>query len=263
MTEAKLTAASLFSVKDKTALVTGGSRGIGLMIAQGLVANGARVYIAARKPDQCVAAAERLGAHGYCQALPADLSTLAGVEGLAAAYGEREQGLDILVNNAGVTWGAPVGGFPEKGWDKVLDVNLKAVFFLTQALLPRLEHAAQPGNPARIVNIGSVDGLGVSLFEAFSYGAAKAGLHHLTRMLAKHLADRPITVNAIAPGPFLSDMLETVMDSHGETMKKMVPLGRFGDEADITGAVLYLASRAGAYVTGASLVLDGGSLTTR
>lgn len=263
MTNEQFATETLFSVKGKTALVTGGARGIGLMIAEGLVVNGARVYIASRKAAACQAAAERLSAQGFCQALPADLSAIDGVTALAAAFRERESALDILVNNAGVTWGAPVAAFPEKGWDKVMDVNLKAVFFLTQALLPQLEQAAKPADPARVINIGSIDGLGVSLFEAYSYGAAKAGLHHLTRMLAKNLANRPITVNTIAPGPFLSDMLGTVMDSHGQQMMEMVPLGRFGKPEDVAAAVIYLASRAGAYITGSTLVLDGGAQTTR
>jgi NAD(P)-dependent dehydrogenase (short-subunit alcohol dehydrogenase family) len=253
----------LFSVEGKTVLVTGGSRGIGLMIARDLVESGARVYISSRKAEVCTAAARELSAEGTCTALPADLSRRDECVRLAAGFGARERSLDILVNNAGATWGAPLDQFPEAGWDKILDVNLKGVFYLTQALLPAIRAAATPENPARIINIGSVDGLrapgGRSFeFETYSYSASKAALHHLTRVLAKRLGSENITVNAIAPGPFDTQMMTAVLAEHSEEVAATSLLGRLGQPGDIAGAVRYLAARAGSYVTGTVLCVDGG-----
>jgi NAD(P)-dependent dehydrogenase (short-subunit alcohol dehydrogenase family) len=253
----------LFSVQGKTVLVTGGSRGIGLMIARDLVESGARVYISSRKTGVCAAAARELSAEGTCTALPADLSRRDECVRLAAEFGARERSLDILVNNAGATWGAPLDQFPEAGWDKILDVNLKGVFYLTQALLPAIRAAATPENPARIINIGSVDGLrapgGRSFeFETYSYSASKAALHHLTRVLAKRLGSENITVNAIAPGPFDTQMMTAVLAEHSEEVAATSLLGRLGQPGDIAGAVRYLAARAGSYVTGTVLCVDGG-----
>ena len=253
----------LFSVQGKTVLVTGGSRGIGLMIARDLVESGARVYISSRKAAVCAAAARELSAEGACTALPADLSRRDECVRLAAEFGARERSLDILVNNAGATWGAPLDQFPEAGWDKILDVNLKGVFYLTQALLPAIRAAATPENPARVINIGSVDGLrapgGRSFeFETYSYSASKAALHHLTRVLAKRLGSENITVNAIAPGPFDTQMMTAVLAEHSEEVAATSLLGRLGQPGDIAGAVRYLAARAGSYVTGTVLCVDGG-----
>ncbi len=253
----------LFSVEGKTVLVTGGSRGIGLMIARDLVESGARVYISSRKAAVCAAAARELSAEGTCMALPADLSRREECVRLAAGFGARERSLDILVNNAGATWGAPLDQFPEAGWDKILDVNLKGVFYLTQALLPLIRAAATPENPARVINIGSVDGLrapgGRSFeFETYSYSASKAALHHLTRVLAKRLGSENITVNAIAPGPFDTQMMAAVLSEHSEEVAATSLLGRLGQPGDIAGAVRYLAARAGSYVTGTVLPVDGG-----
>jgi NAD(P)-dependent dehydrogenase (short-subunit alcohol dehydrogenase family) len=248
----------LFSVEGKTALVTGGSRGIGLMIARGLVEGGAKVYVSSRKAEVCEQVAAELSRVGACAALPADLSTEAACLRLAEQVGEREPGLHVLVNNAGATWGAPLEDYPAAAWDKVLDLNLKAPFFLTRALLPLLAAAAAPGDPARVVNVGSIDGLRVPPVPTYAYSASKAGLHHLTRVLAKELGPRGITVNAIAPGPFESKMMAETLRRFGDEIAAAAPLGRIGRPDDMAGAALYLASRAGAYVTGAVLPVDGG-----
>ena len=251
---------NLFSIAGKTALVTGGSRGIGLMIARGYVAAGARVYISSRKADVCTAAAAELGKSGTCIAVPADLSSLSGIEHVVREISARETQLDILVNNAGATWGGKVDDFPESGWDKVMDLNVKSVFFLTQKFLPLLEAAARPTAPARVINIGSIDGLHTSLFDNFSYGPAKAAVHHLTRVLATHLAARHITVNAIAPGPFATDMMAPMVARMGDEIINRVPLKRMGGQEDAAGMAIFLASRAASYVTGTVLPLDGGML---
>lgn len=248
----------LFSITGKTALVTGGGRGIGLMIARGYVEQGATVYIASRKADVCDKAAAELSEIGTCVSLPADLSRVDEIERVVGELTEREARLDILVNNAGATWGGALDAFPEQGWDKVMDVNVKGVFFLTQKLLPLLEHAATLDDPARVINIGSVDGIRTPLFENFSYAASKAGLHHLTRMLATRLGKRHITVNAVAPGPFATDMMEGMFETMGETIRGEVPLGRLGNAQDAAGIAIFLASRAAAYITGAIIPVDGG-----
>jgi len=249
---------NLFDISGKVALVTGGSRGIGEMIAEGFVANGVKTYISARKADACNATAERLSEQGECISIPADLSTNEGVSRLADEIKSRESRLDILVNNAGATWGAPIEEFPESAWDKVMDINVKGPFFLTQALLPLLEAAASAEDPARIINVGSIDGLNVNKMGTYSYGPSKAAIHHLTRTFASHLADRNITANAIAPGPFPSKMTAGIAQAMGEEIRKQVPLKRWGEPADMAGAAIYLASKAGAYVSGAVIPVDGG-----
>jgi NAD(P)-dependent dehydrogenase (short-subunit alcohol dehydrogenase family) len=253
----------LFSVKGKTAVVTGGSRGIGLMIARGYVEAGARVYISSRKAEVCEQVAEELSRVGECLPLPADLSGEEGCMRLAVAVGEREQRLHVLVNNAGATWGAPLEAFPSSAWDKLLDLNLKAPFFLTRALLPLLQAAATPDDPARVINIGSIDGLTVPAFPTWAYAASKAGLHHLTRVLARELGPRGVTVNAVAPGPFESKMMAQTLRDFGDAIAASSPLGRIGRPDDMAGVALYLAGRAGAYVTGAVIPVDGGIATTR
>jgi len=261
----------LFSIKGKTALVTGGSRGIGEMIAAGFLANGAKVYISARKADVCAATANRLSEayDGECIALTADLSQLAGVESLTKQLSERESTLDILVNNAGASWGAPLELFPEVGWDKVMDTNVKGVFFLTQKLLPLLRQAASAASPARVINIGSVDGIKAATFDSFSYGASKAAVHHLTRFMAAHLTKEHILFNAIAPGPFPTWMLSTGVGFGGETenvdwqlVGKHNPSGRVGTAQDIAGLAIFLCSRAGEYVVGQTIACDGGVVGT-
>jgi NAD(P)-dependent dehydrogenase (short-subunit alcohol dehydrogenase family) len=253
----------LFSVQGKVALVTGGSRGIGEMIARGLSAAGARVYISSRKAEACESlAAELFAEGGDAVALPADLGTPEGADRLAAALSEREQALHLLVNNAGATWGAPLGEYPADGFDKVMDLNVRGVFLLTQALLGPLRQAASAADPARVINIGSVDGLAVPVFDSFAYSASKAAVHHLTRHLGKALADDDVTVNAIAPGFFPSKMTAFLLD-HEEEVAAGVPRGRMGEPEDIAGTVLWLASRAGAYLTGAVVPVDGGIATLR
>ncbi len=249
---------NLFDVSGKVALVTGGSRGIGEMIAEGFVANGVKTYISSRKADTCNATAERLSEQGECISILADLSTNAGIAGLADEIRSREERLDILVNNAGATWGAAIEEFPESGWDKVMDINVKGPFFLSQALLPLLEKSATSEDPARIIMVGSVDGLGVNRLPTFSYGPSKAAVHHLARTLASHLAERNITVNAIAPGPFPSKMMQHTLETMGEQIKKGVPLKRIGEPADMAGVAIYLSSRASSYVTGVIIPVDGG-----
>jgi NAD(P)-dependent dehydrogenase (short-subunit alcohol dehydrogenase family) len=253
----------LFDLTGKVAVVTGGTRGIGLMMARGLLQAGARVYISARKPDEGAQARTELAPHGTVHFVQADLSTEEECLRLAAEVGRLEDELHILVNNAGATWGAPLQEFPASGWDKVLDLNLKAPFFLTRAFLPLLEEAGTDDDPARVVNVGSIDGLHVPPMHTYSYSASKAGLHHLTRVLAKELGPRRITVNAVAPGPFESKMMAATLENFGAEIAARAPLGRIGRPDDMAGAVVFLASRAGAYVTGAVLPVDGGIATTR
>lgn len=247
---------AIFSLQGRTALITGGSRGIGRMIAAGFLAQGARVYISARKAAACDQTAAELSGLGHCVSLPADVSTVQGARALAAAYSEREQSLDILVNNAGAAWGAPFDEFPESGWDKVVDLNLKAPFFLTQALAAPLRRAAQT-QPAKVINIASIDGISVNPQETYSYAASKAGLIHLTRRMALRLIGDGIVVSAIAPGAFASDMNRDARD-HSEELSRRIPAGRIGTDEDMAGATIFLASRAGDYVVGETLVVDGG-----
>lgn len=260
---------NLFSIEGKVALVTGGSRGIGEMIAAGFLANGAKVYISSRKADVCNATAERLAKEygGECISIPGDLSGLPGIEKVAGELASRESRLDILVNNAGASWGASLEEFPESGWDKVMDTNVKGVFFLTQKLLPLLKAAGTAEDPARVINIGSVDGIKTPAFETFSYGPSKAALHHLTRVLAGHLVKQNIIVNAIAPGPFPTWMLSTGVGFRGETegvnwaaVGRGNPRGRVGTPEDIAGLAIFLSSRAGAYTVGETITCDGGSV---
>jgi NAD(P)-dependent dehydrogenase (short-subunit alcohol dehydrogenase family) len=249
----------LFGLAGKIALVTGGSRGIGEMIAEGFVARGVKTYISSRKADVCDETARRLSAGGAeCVSIPADLSSMEGIQYLADELVDREARLDILVNNAGAAWGEPVDDFPESGWDKVMTVNLKSPFFLTQKLLPLLAQAASHESPARVINIGSIDGLHVTDLPTFSYGASKAGLHHLTRVLALHLADRHINVNAIAPGPFETKMMAHTLKTAGDKIVRRVPRKRIGVAADMAGAAIFLSSPASSYVTGVVLPVDGG-----
>ena len=248
----------LFSLKGRTALITGGSRGIGRMIAAGFIAQGAKVYISARKADVCEkTAAELSKGGGTCVALPVDASTVEGVQALAKAYAAKESKLDILVNNAGAAWLEKFDKFPEKGWDKVVDLNLKTPFFLTQALAPQLRAAASKSKPAKVINIASIDGVSVNMQETYSYAASKAGLIHLTRRMALRLIEDHIVVSAIAPGAFASDM-NTLARDQGEEVAKRIPARRIGTDEDMAGAAIYLASRAGDYVVGATLVVDGG-----
>ena len=246
----------LFSLQGRTALVTGGSRGIGRMIAAGFLAQGAKVYISSRKAADCDATAKELSARGECISLPADVSTLEGVNALVAAFTARESALDILVNNAGAAWGESFDSFPEKGWDKVVDLNLKTPFFLTQALIAPLRAAAQK-QPAKVINIASIDGMRLNPLETYSYHASKSGLIYLTRRLAKRLIRDWIVVNAIAPGPFASEMNRAARDQADE-VSRHVPLGRIGTDEDMAAAAIYLASRAGDYVVGATIPVDGG-----
>jgi NAD(P)-dependent dehydrogenase (short-subunit alcohol dehydrogenase family) len=252
----------LFDLSGKTAVVTGGSRGIGLMIARGLLEAGARVYISSRKADACAAAERELTPYGKIVAIPADLSAEAECLRLAEEVGQREPALHVLVNNAGATWGAPLEEFPAAAWDKVTDLNLKAPFFLTRAFLPLLEAAGTPDDPARVINIGSIDGLRVPPFPTYAYSASKAGLHHLTRVLARELGPRRITVNAVAPGPFESKMMAATLQAFGDAIIDAAPLKRIGRPDDMAGVAIYLASRAGAYVTGAVIPVDGGIAST-
>ena len=250
----------LFSVAGKTVLVTGGSRGIGKMIATGFVAGGARVYVSSRKADACEATASELSELGACQPLPADLSTEAGCRGLASELAEREDRLHVLVNNAGNTWGAPLEDFDDAAWERVLSLNVKGVFHTTKFLVTALRAAATADDPARVVNVGSIDGLRVPILETYSYSASKAAVHMLTRHLAKKLAPE-ITVNAIAPGPFESKMMAATLEAFGEQIVAGAPLKRIGRPDDMAGVAVFLASRAGAYLTGAVIPVDGGIST--
>jgi NAD(P)-dependent dehydrogenase (short-subunit alcohol dehydrogenase family) len=256
-----MSASDLFSIAGKTALVTGGTRGIGRMIAEGFVEAGASVTISSRKADACAEVAAELSAKGTCVGIPADLSTEAGCRALAEEMASRVDHLDVLVNNAGATWGAPLAEFDEAAFDKVLALNVKGVFHLTKFLVPLLEAAGTVDRPARIINIGSIDGIRIPVLETYSYSASKAAVHQLTRHLAKRLAPT-ITVNAIAPGPFQSKMMAATLDAFGEQIAASAPLKRIGRPDDMAGAAIYLSSRAGAYLTGAIIPVDGGIATT-
>jgi NAD(P)-dependent dehydrogenase (short-subunit alcohol dehydrogenase family) len=246
---------NLFRLDGRTALITGGSRGIGKMIAAGFIAQGAKVYISSRKADACFAAAEELGPN--CVALPQDVSTVAGCRALAAQYAEAAGALDILVNNAGAAWGEPFEIFPEKGWDKVMDLNVKSPFFLTQALHSALKAAASRERPAKVINITSIDGQRLNPWETYSYQASKSALIYLTKRMAARLIDDAINVTSIAPGAFASEMNKAARD-HGEAIAKSIPAKRIGVDEDMAGAAIYLASRAGDYVVGDTITVDGG-----
>ena len=254
---------NLFDVSGRTAIVTGGSRGIGYMVAEGLVRNGAKVYITSRKVEELDQAAEQLGHFGDCVALPSDLSDEASMLGFVEEFRNREEKLHILVNNAGAAWGAPLGKFPASGFDKVLDVNVKAPFMLTQSLVPELRATGTSEDPARVVMIGSIDGLRVPFGDNYSYSASKAGVHMLARHMAHHLASEHINVNVIAPGPFESKMMSYVLDDPKRRagVVASTPLGRIGTPEDIVGATIFLSSRAGAWLTGVTLPVDGGIST--
>jgi NAD(P)-dependent dehydrogenase (short-subunit alcohol dehydrogenase family) len=248
----------LFSVKGKIAIVTGGSRGIGKMIATGFVANGIKTYITARKAEACRTTAEELSVIGSCIAIPADLSTKEGRDSFISEIKSREEKVDVLVNNAGAAWGATFEEYPDEGYDKVMDINVKAVFTLTRDLMPLLTKDATSEDPSRVINIGSIDGLRVSTTDNFAYGASKAAVHFLTKNLAVRLAPKGVTVNAIAPGAFESKMMEYMLENFKEKIEGENPLGRIGNPTDMAGLALYLASAASKYMTGQVIAIDGG-----
>lgn len=255
----------IFGVAGKTVLVTGGGRGIGESIAEGFVKAGARVYICSRRAETCAATARRLSAFGTCMALPVagDIASDEGRRAIVTAMTEREAKLDILINNAGALWAAPLAEYPESGWDKVFDLNVKGLFFLIRDLVPLLEAAGSKDDPSRIINIGSIDGFHIPKHETYAYSSSKAASHQLSIHLADQLAKRHITVNVIAPGMFPSKMMQGTLDRVGEeTVLEKVPMRRLTGPDDMAGTAIYLASRAASYVTGAVVPVDGGTATT-
>lgn len=250
----------LFSIEGKTAVVTGGSSGIGLMIARAFVEAGAQVVIASRKADVCAQVAAELSTVGTCSAVPMDLSSEEGCRALAEAVAERHDRVHVLVNNAGATWGAPLAEHDTASWDRVLNLNVQGVFHTTKFLVPLLEAAGTADDPARVINVGSIDGIRVPALETYSYSASKAAVHQLTRHLAKRLAPR-VTVNAVAPGPFESRMMRATLDQVGEQIAATAPMRRIGHPDDMAGVAIFLASRAASYVTGAVIPVDGGIAT--
>ncbi len=253
---------SLFSVTGKFAVVTGGSRGIGEMIARALIENGARVIITARNAAVCDGLAAELSKIGECTSIPADLSKMAEIERFVAAVAAREPKIDILFNNAGASWGAPFDDFPESGWDKIMDLNVKSIFFLTQKLVKLLEAAGTETDFARVINIGSIDGQHVSDLETYSYAASKAAVLHLTKMMAKYLSPRHIAVNAIAPGFFPSKMTSAIPAEFSKALLEETPLKRWGNADDMAGVALFLSSRASGFMCGSVVTVDGGYATT-
>lgn len=249
---------NLFDVAGKTAVVTGGSRGIGEMITEGYLRAGMKVYITSRKVEECLATAERLSEFGDCEAIPGDMSNIDGVRAFSSALSRKESQIDVLVNNAGATWGAKLSDFPESGWDKVFDVNVKGLFFLTQSLLPLLKQGASTETPSRVINIASIDGMVPPAMDNFSYSASKAAVIMLTRHLAKSLIRDGVIVNSISPGPFRSKMTSALLDAAGDRVSKMIPNGRIGTPEDIAGVALFLASRASQNTIGANIPCDGG-----
>ena len=253
----------LFNVEGKVALVTGGSRGIGAMIAEGFVKNGVKTYITSRKSEQCNNKADELSKFGECISIPADLTDMNEMDKLVNHINENEKQLNFLINNAGAAWGASFDEFPENGWDKVMDTNVKSVFFLTQKLAKILEQSGNNSDPSRVINVGSIDGIGIPRAETYSYPASKAAVHQLTRVLANRLAHRNININAIAPGPFQSNMMAHTLEEYGEQIKSSVPRGRIGIPEDMAGTAIFLCSKASAYITGSIIPVDGGSLIAR
>ena len=253
----------LFNVEGKVALVTGGSRGIGAMIAEGFVKNGVKTYITSRKSEQCNNKADELSKFGECISIPTDLTDMNEMDKLVNHIKENEKQLNFLINNAGAAWGASFDEFPENGWDKVMDTNVKSVFFLTQKLAKILEQSGNNSDPSRVINVGSIDGIGIPRAETYSYPASKAAVHQLTRVLANRLAHRNININAIAPGPFQSNMMAHTLEEYGEQIKSSVPRGRIGIPEDMAGTAIFLCSKASAYITGSIIPVDGGSLIAR
>ena len=253
----------LFNVEGKVALVTGGSRGIGAMIAEGFVKNGVKTYITSRKSEQCNNKADELSKFGECISIPADLTDMNEMDKLVNHINENEKQLNFLINNAGAAWGASFDEFPENGWDKVMDTNVKSVFFLTQKLAKILEQSGNNSDPSRVINVGSIDGIGIPRAETYSYPASKAAVHQLTHVLANRLAHRNININAIAPGPFQSNMMAHTLEEYGEQIKSSVPRGRIGIPEDMAGTAIFLCSKASAYITGSIIPVDGGSLIAR
>ncbi len=251
----------LFAVDGRTVVVTGGTRGIGFMIARGFVSAGATVVVASRKVDVVETTVGELSAIGRCSGHAVDLSTEDGARQLAASVAADHGHVDVLVNNAGATWGAPLVEHDAASWQRVLGLNVEGVFHTTKYLLPLLEARASADEPSRVINVGSIDGIHVPHLETFSYSASKAAVHQLTRHLAKRLAPR-ITVNAIAPGPFESKMMAATLEAFGDQIAESTPLKRIGRPDDMAGVAIFLASRAGAYLTGAVIPVDGGIATT-
>ena len=254
---------NLFDINGKVALVTGGSRGIGAMIAEGFVRNGVKTYITSRKSEQCNQKADELSKFGECISVPTDLTNMNEMIKLVNYIKENEKKLNILINNAGAAWGASFDDFPENGWDKVMDTNVKSVFFLTQKLAKILEKSGNNSDPSRVINVGSIDGVGIPRAETYSYPASKAAVHQLTRVLANRLAHRNININAIAPGPFQSNMMAHSLKEYGEQIKNSVPRGRIGVPEDMAGTAIFLCSKASSYITGSIIPVDGGSLIAR
>lgn len=253
---------NLFSMSGKTCVVTGGSRGLGAFMAQGFLEAGAkRVYITARKADACIAAAQELCQYGECIALPGDVGNAEGLEQLVQELNTREAWLDVLVNNAGTAWAAPLGEFPEQGWDKVMNINVKSPFFLTQALLPLLGKNANAQHTASVINIGSIAGILGNAMDTYSYAVSKSAIHQVTRVLATELAASHIRVNAIAPGRFYSKMTEFLSSDQPafEEELQTIPMRRWGEPSDIAGVAIMLASQAGAFITGQIIPVDGGT----
>ncbi len=257
-----MSASDLFDITGKRAVVTGGASGIGTMIASGFLEAGASVIIASRKEPALKEVTEELSKLGDISYVVADLATEEGCRSLGEAVAARWDGLDILVNNAGATWGAPLADHDAKAWARVLDVNVEGVFHTTKYLLPLLQAAGTAEEPARVINIGSVDGIQVPIMETYSYSASKAAVHQLTRHLAKHLAPE-VTVNAIAPGPFQSKMMRATLEAAGDHLAKMMPLQRIGRPDDMAGTAIFLSSRAGSFLTGTIIPVDGGIATTK